>query len=126
MQFSSLIFFNQKNDQIDSIVYDSSQIDSLDIAAKRIRELEMDLAQSKVSQVETECHNETLKHQLNTMHAKNTAGTPNNNNNPTANQTWRSKWDNLTTNVATNVSIPTFQSHISNFAHQLNSFDETK
>ena len=121
----TLIVFKQKIDEIDSIVHDSSQIDSLDIAAKRIRELEMDLAQSKVSQVETECHNQTLQHQLNAMHAKNMAGTPNNNN-PTANQSWRSKWDNLTTNVATNVSIPTFQSHISNFAHQLNSFDETK
>lgn len=111
--------------------HDNSNICSLDIATQRIRELEMELAQSKVSQVETECQNQNLQHQLNGLITKTAASlTPNNNTAPTTNS-WKMKWDNLTTavnNVGPSVqqSIPTFQSHISNLAHQLNSFDETK
>jgi hypothetical protein len=90
----------------------------------------MELAQAKVSQVETECQNQNLQHQLNGLIARTTASLTPNNNTPSLPPTnsWKTKWDNLTTAIAPSVqhSIPTFQSHISNLAHQLNSFDEAK
>lgn len=80
----------------------------------------MKLAQSKVSQVESECHNQNLQHQLNTLIAKTTLQPSS-----TTSHSWKTKWDNVVNNIP-NVAIPTFQSHISEIANQLNSFDETK
>lgn len=124
-----MLKFSQVHDKIEVKNLDDSDVSSLDIATHRIRELEMELAQSKVSQVETECQNQNLQHQLNSLITKTTASlTPNNNTPPTVNS-WKTKWDNLTTavnNVSVQQSIPSFQSHISNIAHQLNSFDEAK
>lgn len=97
---------------------DNSTICSLDYAAQRVRELEMELAKAKVSQVESECQNQTLQHQLNSL--KNT-------NNPSAStpNSWKLKWDNVVNNI--NPSVSTFQSHITDFAHmKLNTFDEAK
>lgn len=82
----------------------------------------MKLAQSKVSQVESECQNQNLQHQLNTLIARTSAqpiSAPTN--------SWKTKWDNVVSNIPSVAqTIPTFQSHISDIAHQLNSFDETK
>ncbi|XP_030567188.1 rab GTPase-activating protein 1-like [Drosophila novamexicana] len=40
-------------------------LDPLNVAAQRIRELELELAQAKLAQVEAECKNQDLNHQLN-------------------------------------------------------------
>ncbi|EDV96709.1 rab GTPase-activating protein 1-like [Drosophila grimshawi] len=40
-------------------------LDPLNIASQRIRELELELAQAKLAQVEAECKNQDLNHQLN-------------------------------------------------------------
>lgn len=129
--FSSHILL-QTHDNKEVKEQDNSTICSLDYATQRIRELEMELAQSKVSQVESECQNQNLHHQLNSLIAK------------SANQqqihlqqqqqqtnstqhSWKTKWDNVVNNIPSVAqTIPSFQSHISDIAHQFNSFDEPK
>ncbi|CRL02912.1 CLUMA_CG015881, isoform A [Clunio marinus] len=97
--------------------HDNSTICSLDYATQRIRELEMELAQSKVSQVESECMNQNLQHQLNALIAKSNATESH----PPPTNSWKIKWDNVVNNipnVTQNIpSVSTFQSHISDFAH---------
>lgn len=112
----------QKHDNKEVKELDNSTICSLDHASQRIRELEMRLAQSKVSQVESECQNQNLQHQLSTLMAKTTLQQPS-----SASNSWKTKWDNVVNNIPSVAqTIPTFQSHISDIANQLNSFDETK
>lgn len=82
----------------------------------------MELAQSKVSQVESECQNQNLHHQLHALIAKNATQQ----NNSTTSHSWKIKWDNVVNNIPSVASIPTFQSHISEIANQINSFDESK
>jgi hypothetical protein len=88
----------------------------------------MELAQSKVSQVESECQNQSLQHQMNAMISKTNAVAAQQNIN--APNSWKTKWDNVVNNMPSMPSvaqtIPSFQSHISDIAQQLNSFDETK
>lgn len=88
----------------------------------------MELAQSKVSQCESECQNQNLQHQLNALIAKTaTQQIANSTSHP-----WKLKWDNVVNNIPSVAqNIPTresFKSHISDIAQQiqLNSFDETK
>lgn len=95
----------------------TDNIDSLDDATQRIRELELQLARAKVAQVEAECQNQNLKHQLNSSLSQHRSSLPNSSG-------WKLKFDSMINNIPS--SIPTFQSHISEFAHQLNTFDETK
>lgn len=105
---------------------DNSTICSLDFATQRIRELEMDLAQAKVAQVESECHSQNLQHQLSSLAAKAAAATQPSNTTATTHP-WKLKWDTVVNNIPSVAqTIPTFQSHISDIAQQLNSFDETK
>lgn len=80
---------------------------------QRIRELETELAKSKLSQVESECKSQSLQHELNSLKQ-----TP-----PSQTTSWKTKWDNITSNIPN--TIPSFQSHISDIASQLNSFDES-
>lgn len=85
----------------------------------------MELAKSKVSQVESECQNQNLKHQLNAFMSKNAVVSP-----PisSTSNTWKQKWDTVVNNIPSVAqTIPSFQSHLSEFAQQhMNSFDETK
>lgn len=99
----------------------NKKADSEDIFTlmQRIKELELELARAKVAQVEAECQNQNLKHQLLNL------------TNPAANQkaplqhnsSWKSKWDNVVNsmnipipNMAT-MNIPTFQSHLTDLTH---------
>lgn len=92
---------------------------------QRIRELELDLARAKVAQVEAECQNQNLKHQLisniPSTHAKPLLTATNSN-------SWRQKFDAVVNSVNSNIpsmSIPTFQSHISDLTQPTNT-DEAK
>ncbi|KAG5681968.1 hypothetical protein PVAND_011367 [Polypedilum vanderplanki] len=85
---------------------------------QRIKELEVELAMAKVAQVESECQNQHLKHQLMNM--------TNNKNSSQNSNSWRQKFDAVVNsvnipamnNIAAN--IPTFQSHISELTHLSN------
>ncbi|XP_058839082.1 rab GTPase-activating protein 1-like isoform X1 [Topomyia yanbarensis] len=84
-------------------------LDPLLIATQRIRELELELAQTKLAQVEAECKNQDLHHQLNAT--------------LTEMQTHRSSWqpwfsktlnsiqEKVVTRRDVNAPIPTFQSY---------------
>ncbi|XP_055687734.1 rab GTPase-activating protein 1-like isoform X2 [Lutzomyia longipalpis] len=82
-------------------------LDPLNVALQRIRELELELAQAKLAQVEAECKNQDLKHQLNTT--------------VTDIQTNRSNWhpwlsktlNSIQEKVTTRNNLPTFQSYTS-------------
>lgn len=84
----------------------------------------MELAQSKVAQVESECQSQNLQHQLNALIAKINSSQQTN----SAPNSWKMKLDNVLNNIPISVAqtIPTFQSHISDIANQLNSSDEPK
>uniref|UniRef100_A0A182QBR8 Rab-GAP TBC domain-containing protein n=1 Tax=Anopheles farauti TaxID=69004 RepID=A0A182QBR8_9DIPT len=93
-------------------------LDPLVIASQRIRELELELAQTKLAQVEAECKNQDLHHQLNTtvteLQATRSSWQP-----------WLSKTLNsIQEKVATkrdiNPSAPTFQSYASSEANLKN------
>ena len=101
------------------------EVNSIEYASQRIRELEMDLAQSKVAQVESECQNQSLQHQINALLAKNASSQTSNN--ISSSNPWRVKWDNVVNNIPSVAqTLPSFQSHISDIANQLQSFDESK
>lgn len=86
----------------------------------------MDLAQSKVAQVESECQSQNLQHQLSALISKMNVVQQSTN----APNSWKTKWDNVVSNMPSMPSvaqtIPSFQSHITEIAQQLNSFDESK
>lgn len=111
---------NQDNKEVKN--QDNSTICSLDFATQRIRELEMALANNKVALAESECQNQNLQHQLNACNAKGSVAPA-----TTANS-WKLKWDNVVNNMPSVAqTIPSFQSHISDLAHQtMSSFDENK
>lgn len=89
-------------------------LDPLNAAAQRIRELELELAQAKLAQVEAECKNQDLNHQLsNTISELQT----NNRNSwqPWLSKTFNSLQEKVTTRGAAhrdNGSGPTFQSYM--------------
>ncbi|XP_035792291.1 rab GTPase-activating protein 1-like [Anopheles albimanus] len=57
---------DQNNSNASTTIGDLGPLDPLVIATQRIRELELELAQTKLAQVEAECKNQDLLHQLNT------------------------------------------------------------
>lgn len=81
-------------------------LDPLNIALQRIRELELELAQTKLAHVEAECKNQDLNHQLNTtlteiQSSRNSSWQP-----------WLSKTINtIQEKVATRRDVPSFQSY---------------
>lgn len=86
-------------------------LDPLHLATQRIRELELELAQTKLAQVEAECKNQDLNHQLNTTLAELQ-------NNRGSWQPWISKTINsIQEKVSTRRDVPTFQSY-TNSANQ--------
>lgn len=86
-------------------------LDPLDVAHQRIRELELELAQAKLAQVEAECRNQDLNHQLST--------TLNDiQSNRSSWQPWLSKTLNsIQEKVATKRETPSFQSYVGETAH---------
>lgn len=82
----------------------------------------MALANNKVALAESECQNQNLQHQLNSNAAKGTIPPR------SAPNSWKLKWDNVVNNMpSVTQTIPSFQSHISDLAHQtMSSFDENK
>lgn len=82
----------------------------------------MALANNKVALAESECQNQNLQHQLNAFAAKGTIPPR------SAPNSWKLKWDNVVSNMpSVTQTIPSFQSHISDLAHQtMSSFDENK
>ncbi|GAB0100177.1 rab GTPase-activating protein 1-like [Sergentomyia squamirostris] len=82
-------------------------LDPLNVAMQRIRELELELAQAKLAQVEAECTNQDLKHQLNTTLTEIQS-------NRSSWQPWLSKTLNsIQEKVSTRNNLPTFQSYTS-------------
>lgn len=110
----------------------------MSFATQRIRELENELVMAKISQVESECKTQNLQHELNnlTIQMRGTSIHGYNANQPqsavgsSAGSTL-TNLKSLMTNAMNQVAqgatsnIPTFQSHISEFASQL-SYDESK
>lgn len=83
-------------------------LDPLNIANQRIRELELELAQTKLAQVEAECKNQDLNHQLSTTLTEMQT-------NRGSWQPWLSKTLNsIQEKVQTKRDIPSFQSYIPN------------
>jgi hypothetical protein len=96
--------------------------DDVSSLKQRIKELEVDLAMAKVAQVEAECQNQNLKHQLINMTNKQNSPPSTQNSN-----SWRQKFDAVVNSVnipAMNMNItanmPSFQSHISDLAQLSN------
>lgn len=84
-------------------------LDPLAVALERIRELELDLAQTKLAHVEAQCKNQDLNHQLNTTLTEIQ-------NHRNSWQPWLSKtFNSLQEKVAsTKRDVSTFQSYTSN------------
>jgi hypothetical protein len=88
---------------------------------QRIKELELDLARAKVAQVEAECQNQNLKHQL--INISNATKVPLQTNN-----SWKSKLENVVSSMNIpnmTMNMPSFQSHITDLTH-FNSTEDTK
>lgn len=80
-------------------------LDPLNVALQRIRELELELAQTKLAHVEAECKNQDLNHQLNTTLAEIQS-------NRNTWQPWLSKTINsIQEKVSTRRDVPSFQSY---------------
>ncbi|XP_055845621.1 rab GTPase-activating protein 1-like isoform X2 [Episyrphus balteatus] len=80
-------------------------LDPINIATQRIRELELELAQAKLAQVEAECKNQDLNHQLNATLSEIQ-------NNRSSWQPWLSKtFNSIQEKVTTRRDAPTFQSY---------------
>ncbi|XP_050073438.1 rab GTPase-activating protein 1 [Anopheles maculipalpis] len=86
-------------------------LDPLVIASQRIRELELELAQTKLAQVEAECKNQDLHHQLNTtvteLQATRSSWQP------WLSKTLNSIQEKVVTKRDVNPPAPTFQSYAS-------------
>uniref|UniRef100_A0A182MDF6 Rab-GAP TBC domain-containing protein n=1 Tax=Anopheles culicifacies TaxID=139723 RepID=A0A182MDF6_9DIPT len=86
-------------------------LDPLVIASQRIRELELELAQTKLAQVEAECKNQDLHHQLNTtvteLQATRSSWQP------WLSKTLNSIQEKVVTKRDANPPAPTFQSYAS-------------
>lgn len=84
--------------------------------------MELDLARAKVAQVEAECQNQNLKHQL--INISNTTKVPL----PPPNNSWKSKIENVVSSMNIpnmTMNMPSFQSHITDLTH-FNSTEDTK
>lgn len=91
-------------------------LDPLEIALKQIKELELGLAQTKLDLVESQCRNQDLNHQLNTLITEIQS-------NRNGWQPWLSKTINsIQEKVASSKrDQPTFQSYTSQSTHASNS-----
>lgn len=92
----------------------SHPLDPLHEAQQRIRELELELAKTKLDKVEAECRNQDLNHKLTTIseiHQKATGGVSSG---PASWQPWLSKTLNTIQEKVntTKRDIPTFQAHV--------------
>lgn len=88
-------------------------LDPLNIALQRVRELELELAQTKLDKVEAECKNQDLNHQLNTTLTEIQS-------NRSSWQPWLSKTLNsIQEKVQTKRDGPTFQSYTSPETNQV-------
>jgi hypothetical protein len=88
---------------------------------QRIKELELALARAKVAQVEAECQNQNLKHQMINMSNATKVPLPPNN-------SWKSKLENVVSSMNIpnmTMNMPSFQSHITDLTH-FNSTEDTK
>lgn len=96
----------------------SHPLDPLHEAHQRIRELELELAKTKLDKVEAECRNQDLNHKLTTIsetHLKGMgSGITGSNTGPTSWQPWLSKTLNTIQEKVntTKRDIPTFQAHV--------------
>lgn len=90
-------------------------LDPLEIALKQIKELELGLAQTKLDLVESQCRNQDLNHQLNTLITETQS-------NRNGWQPWLSKTINsIQEKVASSKrDQPTFQSYTSQSTHASN------
>lgn len=80
-------------------------LDPLNVALQRVRELELELAQTKLAHVEAECKNQDLNHQLNTTLTEIQ-------NNRSSWQPWLSKtFNQIQERVSTRRDMPSFQSY---------------
>lgn len=90
-------------------------LDPLNAAAQRIRELELELAQTKLAQVEAECKNQDLNHQLNNTLSE--LQTNRNSWQPWLSKTFNSLQEKVTTRSGqphrSDQPGPTFQSYMS-------------
>lgn len=94
-----------QRDQVDAPL---GPLDPLNVALQRVRELELELAQTKLAHVEAECKNQDLNHQLNTTMTEIQGNSRNN----SSWQPWLSKTINsIQEKVATRRETPTFQSY---------------
>lgn len=84
-------------------------LDPLLIATQRIRELELELAQTKLAQVEAECKNQDLHHQLNATLSE--MQTNRSSWQPWFSKTLNSIQEKVVTRRDVNAPIPTFQSY---------------
>lgn len=83
----------------------------MNVALQRIRELELELAQTKLAHVEAECKNQDLNHQLNTTLTEIQTNRGSN----TSWQPWLSKTINsIQEKVTTRRDVPSFQSYTDN------------
>lgn len=96
----------------------SHPLDPLHEAQQRIRELELELAKTKLDKVEAECQNQDLNHKLTTIsetYQKGMgAGVTGSNTGPASWQPWLSKTLNTIQEKVntTKRDIPTFQAHV--------------
>lgn len=104
--FGNLIFNKQMEHPL-------GPLDPLNIALQRVRELELELAQTKLDKVEAECKNQDLNHQLNTTLTEIQS-------NRSSWQPWLSKTLNsIQEKVQTKRDGPTFQSYTSPETNQV-------
>uniref|UniRef100_A0A182JVN4 Rab-GAP TBC domain-containing protein n=1 Tax=Anopheles christyi TaxID=43041 RepID=A0A182JVN4_9DIPT len=100
-----------KNAASSAVIGGLGPLDPLVIASQRIRELELELAQTKLAQVEAECKNQDLHHQLNTtvteLQATRSSWQP------WLSKTLNSIQEKVVTKREVNPPAPTFQSYAS-------------
>lgn len=102
---------NNENNNDQSVHSDSNlgPLDPLLIATQRIRELELELAQTKLAQVEAECKNQDLHHQLNATLTE--MQTNRSSWQPWFSKTLNSIQEKVVTRRDVNAPMPTFQSY---------------
>lgn len=88
----------------------SHPLDPLHEAHQRIRELELELAKTKLDRVEAECRNQDLNHQITTMAEMQHKSSSGVNWQPWLSKTLNSIQEKVNT---TKRDIPTFQAHVS-------------
>lgn len=89
------------------VIHNLGPLDPLENALKQIKELELNLAQTKLDLVESQCRNQDLNHQMNTLIAEIQS-------NRNSWQPWLTKTiSSIQEKVASSKREPTFQSYTS-------------